>query len=69
MSNDLSCFTFVALVWPVTVEAPRNASPGGYKSPHVKEALSLRSDMLCPPGSRARDAPPSSEASSSSEYS
>ena len=40
VSNDISCFAFDALVWPVLVEALRNASPCGYTSPLFKEACS-----------------------------
>ena len=37
VSNDIACFTFDALVWPVAVEAPRDTSSGGCTSLTNKE--------------------------------
>ena len=39
VSNDVSCFTFDALVCPVEVETLRESSPGGYALSPVREAL------------------------------
>ena len=66
MSNDVACFNFDVLVCPIVVEAERDIYPGGYKSLPVIEAYPPRSDISSPDGSRARDDPPISEASSSS---
>ena len=62
--NDVACFNSNALVWPFEVEALRDASPGGYTSPPVKEALSPRIQISSPVGYRSMDDVPSSEASS-----
>ena len=32
VSIDVACFTFDSIVCPVSVEVPRESSPGGYKS-------------------------------------
>ena len=64
--NDVACFTCYLLVWLVAVEATTDTSPGRYTSPPVQKASSLRSVISSFAGFRARDAPPSSEASSSS---
>ena len=48
------------------VESPRNASPGGYTSPHIIEASLLRGEISSPSRSRASDVLTSSDASSSS---
>ena len=66
VSIDVACFTFDALVCPITVLDLSNSSPGRYSSPPVEEVSSPRSDILSPAASRARDDLPSSEASSSS---
>ena len=62
---DVSYFTFDAIVCPVAVEAPRDSYPGRYTLPPVKEISSPRSDIVSPSRLRVRDAPTSSEASSS----
>ena len=68
MSNDVAYFKFILLMWPIVVESPRYTSSGEYKSLPTKELLSLRSEILFPSESRASDAHPSSEMSSSSIY-
>ena len=65
MSSDVTCFTFYALFWLVEVEYPRETSSGGCTSITDKEVLLLRSEILSYDGSRASDAPPSIEMSSS----
>ena len=62
VSNDVACFNSDTLVWTVAVEATRDAPPCSYKPPNFKEASSPRSEILYHDGSRARDAPSSSEA-------
>ena len=68
MSNDVACFTFFLLMWPIAVESPRDTSSGEYKSLPTKEVLLPMSEILFPSESRASDAHPSSEMSSSSIY-
>ena len=66
VGNDVACFTFEAIVCHVVVDVPRDLSPGGYTSPPVREALSLRKDISYPSVSISWVYLPSREASSSS---
>ena len=66
---DIVYLIFDALVCLVSVESPRDSYPGVYTYLYVKYASSMRSEILYPSGSRARDYLSSSEESSSSEAS
>ena len=64
MNNDVARFTFDALVWPDAVGDTREMSSCGCTALPNKEFLLPRSEISSSSGSRAIDAPPSSEISS-----